>query len=65
MFVQLDSDGSGTLSREEFQAATMNRSIRRRLQAMDFDDSQMDELFAILDDGDGELSIEELKIFFL
>jgi len=59
IFKDLDEDGSGMLSREELFRAAKKRRVRQKLRAIDILPKDVDELWEILDDGDGELSSEE------
>mmetsp|Transcript_130181 Transcript_130181/g.324598 ORF Transcript_130181/g.324598 Transcript_130181/m.324598 type:complete len:515 (+) Transcript_130181:139-1683(+) len=59
IFKQLDEDGSGMLTREELNNASKKRKVRQKLRAIDVLPKDIDELWEILDDGDGELSAEE------
>jgi hypothetical protein len=59
MFTVIDQDGSGNLSRQEFRNALENEEIRHELAALDIDKDNCEEVFDLIDDGDGELGIEE------
>lgn len=59
LFLEIDEDGSGYLSREEFLEAVENPKIRRKLQLLEVNLDELDELWNILDDGDGTLSAQE------
>jgi len=61
LFLELDEDGSGELNREEFLDAVENPKIRRKLQLLEVDLDELDELWMILDDGDGTLSANEFS----
>lgn len=61
LFLEIDEDGSGYLSREEFLEAVDNPKIRRKLQLLEVDLDELDELWQILDDGDGTLSANEFS----
>lgn len=60
-FMDLDKDGSGSLTRSELFEAIANDKVRAKLRALEIMPQDIDELWDILDDdnGDGELSIEE------
>ena len=60
-FLQIDLDGSGSLTRQEFFKATKQRKIRNKLRALDILPKDIDELWDILDDGKGELQVEEFQ----
>ncbi|KAF4656824.1 hypothetical protein FOL47_008729 [Perkinsus chesapeaki] len=63
LFRELDSDGSGELTFEEFhQAVLCNRTVQNKLKVLDLDPNEMDELWTILDvSGDGSLTVEEFS----
>mmetsp|Transcript_23612 Transcript_23612/g.42681 ORF Transcript_23612/g.42681 Transcript_23612/m.42681 type:complete len:507 (+) Transcript_23612:81-1601(+) len=58
-FLQIDLDGSGTLTRAELFQATKNRKVRNKLRALDVMPKDLNELWETLDDGNGELDAEE------
>lgn len=60
-FLQIDLDGSGSLTKQEFFRATKQRKIRNKLRALDILPKDIDELWDILDDGKGELQVEEFQ----
>jgi len=62
LFMDLDADQSGSLTREEFEQATKHPMIRRKFMMLDFGPDDLDELWSILDDGDGNLSVEEFSL---
>merc|ERR1719377_479317 len=62
LFMDLDQDQSGSLTREEFEQATKHPMIRRKFMMLDFGADDLDELWNILDDGDGNLSVDEFSI---
>jgi hypothetical protein len=59
MFAVIDEDGSGNLSLEEFRNSLDNEEIRHELAALDIGKANCEEVFDMIDDGDGELGIEE------
>eukprot|EP00913_Durusdinium_trenchii_P022939 g21540.t1 len=68
-FLQIDLDGSGSLTKQEFFKATKQRrlarpfgqQIRNKLRALDIMPKDIDELWDILDDGQGELEVEAFQ----
>ncbi|EER12988.1 hypothetical protein Pmar_PMAR019517 [Perkinsus marinus ATCC 50983] len=63
LFNDLDADGSGELSFDEFQEAVLyNTTVQNKLKVLDLEPSEMEELWTILDvSGDGSLSVEEFS----
>lgn len=59
VFQDMDEDGGGTLSREEVAKAWKNRRVRQKFRTMDIGKKDLIILWTALDDGDGELTIEE------
>lgn len=59
MFMDMDADGSEQLSRDEIAKAWQNRKVRKKFRTMDIGKKDLNILWEALDDGDGELSIEE------
>lgn len=59
VFQEMDEDGGGTLSREEVAKAWKNRRVRQKFRTMDVGKKDLVILWTALDDGDGELTIEE------
>merc|ERR1719313_2248891 len=59
IFVELDRDGSGQLSAEEFQRALENPKMKSWLHALELEVNESRNLFRMLDDGDGEVSYDE------
>lgn len=60
LFEEADTSGDGRLDLEEFKSILDDYEIKIWLAAMDLDVSDVEELFHLLDDGDGRLSAEEL-----
>jgi len=59
MFQEMDEDEGGTLSREEVAKSWKNRKVRQKFRTMDIGKKDLVILWTALDDGDGELTIEE------
>jgi len=59
LFRSLDTDGGGTLSWDEFKSSFDDPDIARQWMVLDFEQADCEELFRLLDDGDGEITIEE------
>lgn len=60
IFKTFDTDGSGTVTFEEFQhAAETNPLVQNKLDVLEIDKSDLGELWSLLDDGDGTLSSHE------
>lgn len=59
IFEDLDEDGNGRLTREELEASRRHPKIQKRLRGLEISAKEIDELWEILDDGDGELTIDE------
>lgn len=62
LFGLMDSDGSGTLSWDEFKAAFDDPEITRKWKLLDFEPEECRELFGLLDDGDGEIEMQEFFV---
>ncbi|CAJ1326905.1 unnamed protein product [Effrenium voratum] len=60
MFLELDEDGSGQVTLDEFQNAFSIDNIRNKLTIMGLTEDTLLQLFMLLDtDGEGELDLEE------
>jgi Ca2+-binding EF-hand superfamily protein len=60
IFTEFDADGSGALDIEEFKGIATNPDVVSWLQAMGLSVKDVDQMFMLLDDGDGSLTAEEL-----
>jgi len=61
MFLDLDDDGSGTISKDEFMKHLQKPEMETYLRELDIDTQEGDMLFHLLDlDGSGEIEAEEL-----
>eukprot|EP00931_Biecheleriopsis_adriatica_P031288 TRINITY_DN18367_c0_g1_i1.p1 TRINITY_DN18367_c0_g1~~TRINITY_DN18367_c0_g1_i1.p1 ORF type:complete len:517 (+),score=79.09 TRINITY_DN18367_c0_g1_i1:69-1619(+) len=58
-FMQIDLDGSGSLTKSELFGAVKIKKVRQKLRALDIMPKDIDELWDILDDGNGELDADE------
>lgn len=59
MFIALDEDGSGTLTREEFTDVLDDVLFIRQMKVLDIDLEELPDIFDILDDGNGAITTEE------
>jgi len=59
LFKELDADGSGALDKDEFTRALSDPRFRVWLSALDLQSSDAENLFNLLDDGDGSISYQE------
>lgn len=59
LFLLMDSDGSGTLNWDEFRESFDDPMMNKKWMLLDFQAEEGKELFALLDDGDGEIETEE------
>eukprot|EP00747_Dinoflagellata_sp_TGD_P119330 gnl/TRDRNA2_/TRDRNA2_172999_c4_seq22.p1 gnl/TRDRNA2_/TRDRNA2_172999_c4~~gnl/TRDRNA2_/TRDRNA2_172999_c4_seq22.p1 ORF type:complete len:606 (-),score=93.26 gnl/TRDRNA2_/TRDRNA2_172999_c4_seq22:52-1869(-) len=59
IFVDLDSDASGTLDRTEFAVIVQDDYLKAWFGKLQIDVADLDHLFDIFDDGDGNVDIEE------
>merc|ERR1711959_636701 len=59
-FAMADIDKDGKVTLKEFEAVMGNRKIRSWFAAMDLDVRDVRLVFELLDDGDGQLSAEEI-----
>lgn len=59
MFAEMDEDGSGELSLEEFTNVLDDVNFIRTMKMLDIDLEELPDIFEILDDGDGQVSTDE------
>jgi len=59
LFAFMDADGSGTLSWAEFKESFDDPEMSKKWFLLDFQPEECKELFALLDDGDGEIETKE------
>merc|ERR1712066_811912 len=57
--MELDVSGDGVLSNEEFAAIMENEAIIAWLDQMQISSKDAEQLFKALDDGDGEVTMQE------
>mmetsp|Transcript_92734 Transcript_92734/g.298115 ORF Transcript_92734/g.298115 Transcript_92734/m.298115 type:complete len:817 (+) Transcript_92734:333-2783(+) len=58
MFFDLDEDGTGTLDAQEFEAVLVDVNFARMMKVLDVDLEELPDIFDILNDGSGEISVE-------
>jgi len=59
LFLQMDDDDDGTLTADEFDVAFNTPDVARKLKLLNFKREECVELFHLLDEGDGCLTLEE------
>eukprot|EP00930_Biecheleria_cincta_P002695 TRINITY_DN10368_c0_g1_i4.p1 TRINITY_DN10368_c0_g1~~TRINITY_DN10368_c0_g1_i4.p1 ORF type:complete len:541 (+),score=112.08 TRINITY_DN10368_c0_g1_i4:165-1787(+) len=59
LFEMMDVDGNGELTREEFKIAFQDPQIEMKLKMLDIQMKDCEEIFDLLDTGDGVLSLQE------
>merc|ERR1712083_922626 len=60
IFSEIDEDGSGTLSEEEFvEAVTNNEAIKVKLQLLELLPQESLELWTLLDEGNGQIEAQK------
>lgn len=60
LFAHADASQDGMVSLEEFRQVLSDPDLKTWLGSMDLDSSDVDQLFELLDNGDGHLSVDEL-----
>eukprot|EP00971_Amphidinium_carterae_P223799 4440556-Amphidinium_carterae.1 len=60
LFHYADNDGNGSLDREEFQNILRKQEVRTWLAAMDLDVADVDTVFDLVANSDGQVSAAEL-----
>jgi hypothetical protein len=59
LFMELDVDGSGELSSQEFFGSLKNAKVQSMLASLEMKECELEEVWEVLDDGDGLLTIKE------
>jgi len=59
LFLEIDKDGSGELTTEEFFGAMRNKKVQQMIALLELKPSELEDVWNILDDGDGLLTIKE------
>eukprot|EP00927_Polykrikos_kofoidii_P018570 TRINITY_DN18612_c0_g1_i4.p1 TRINITY_DN18612_c0_g1~~TRINITY_DN18612_c0_g1_i4.p1 ORF type:complete len:588 (-),score=81.57 TRINITY_DN18612_c0_g1_i4:101-1654(-) len=59
LFMQLDMSGDGNVTWDEFCDALSDASVKAWMNALELEPGDMRGLFMLLDDGDGQIDIEE------
>mmetsp|Transcript_118099 Transcript_118099/g.252366 ORF Transcript_118099/g.252366 Transcript_118099/m.252366 type:complete len:583 (-) Transcript_118099:107-1855(-) len=60
VFAEIDSDGSGTLSREEFFTAVQtNDNVIQKFKVLEIGPGQVDEIWELIDTGCGEIHVDQ------
>lgn len=62
MFKQLDKSGDGFISWQEFDNALKQGDMEAMLEVFELEPADFDNLFKLLDDGDGCISIDEFVV---
>merc|ERR1719321_803033 len=59
MFMDIDKDQSGSLDRQEFLDALSMPKFITKLKVLDLTPDEASEVWELLDDGDGKLTVDE------
>jgi len=59
LFKMMDEDHSGTLNWHEFKKSFKDREMKKKWRLLDFMPEECQEVFSLLDDGDGEICLDE------
>jgi len=59
LFKEIDTSGDGQLSYDELEAVLTNPNMKLWMAALEIDTNDLQRLFHLLDDGDGNISIDE------
>jgi Ca2+-binding EF-hand superfamily protein len=59
MFKEMDTDGGGTLSFQEFEDSMDLPAVQTAFKALEIEQSELSELWELLDDGDDAVTIDE------
>lgn len=59
LFLEIDVDGSGELTGDEFFGALKNSKVKQMLELLEIQPAELEEVWNVLDDGDGFLTIKE------
>merc|ERR1712107_745231 len=59
LFEQLDESGDGILTYDEFEALVHDDKMLALLSSLEVEANDLEELFKLLDNGDGELACDE------
>mmetsp|Transcript_117169 Transcript_117169/g.185414 ORF Transcript_117169/g.185414 Transcript_117169/m.185414 type:complete len:381 (-) Transcript_117169:34-1176(-) len=59
LFREMDANGDGVLTKEEFEHVLASASMKAWLQLLDIQATQLHDLFDLIDDGDGSIDPDE------
>jgi Ca2+-binding EF-hand superfamily protein len=59
VFAEIDSSGDGNVNLEEFRNVIQDHRVTTWLKALEFDVAACENIFSLLDDGDGVISFDE------
>lgn len=59
LFLEMDTDGSGELTEDEFFASLGNKKVANLLAILEIKPEDLEQVWQVLDDGDGVLTIKE------